>query len=235
MSYPATAAETGAAVITDARPMARWAPLTGIAFVVFFLGSMVASSVPSDNASAASWVAAYSGSGKQFGHEVTGVLLVLAALSLMSFLVGVWSRIGQLLRPGSTRSMVPLVAAGISAACIGAGGALMGSASTVTGSFAGSSATAAATVVRFANDTGFIMVAVPGMLSAALAVVGLSVQAYRARLFGRKMEVFGIAVAVILLPSLAFFPILALLIWLVITAIVLIRQGDLPERQQAGR
>jgi hypothetical protein len=233
MSYPATAAETGAAVITDARPMARWAPLTGIAFVVFFLGSMVASSVPSDNAPAASWVAAYTGSGKQFGHEVTGVLLVLAALSLMSFLVIMWSRIGQL-RPGSDRSMIPLVAAGVSAASIAVGGALMACGSIVTGRFAGSAAPAAATVTRFANDTGFVMVAVPGMLAAALAVAGLSVQAYRAGIFGRKMEVFGIAVAVILLASLAFLPIIALLIWVVVTAIVLIRHRTLAE-QPAGR
>ena len=80
------------------RPVAR---LTGIAFVVFFLGGVVASNAPSDNASAASWMAAYTGGGRQFSHEASGVLLVLAALSLMSFLVTAWSRVGRLRPEGS--------------------------------------------------------------------------------------------------------------------------------------
>lgn len=224
MTHPVAAARVGepAAFRAGAKPAARWAPLTGIAFVVFFLGAVVASSVPSDNASTAAWVAAYTGSGKQFGHEASGVLLVLAALSLMSFLVVLWSRIGAL-RPGERRTPVPVVAAGISAACIAVGGALMAAGSTVTGTFAGTAAPAGATMVRFANDTGFTMVAVPGMLAAALSVGLLSTQAYRAGLFGRKMRIFGIAVAVILLASLAFVPILALLLWLIVTAILLIR------------
>ena len=41
---------------------------------------------------------------------------------------------------------------------------------------------ATATLLRFTNDGGFIMVAVPGMLAAALAVAGLSLQAHRAGL-----------------------------------------------------
>jgi hypothetical protein len=229
MPHSATTAgtRTPAGVITGTRPAARWAPLTGIAFVVFFLAGVVASTVPSDHASAASWVAAYTGSGKQFSHEATGVLLVLAALSLMSFLAVMWSRIGRL-RPGGDHSMVPLVSAGVAAACMSAGGALMGTAPGVTTSFAGSSAAGAATLVRFANDTGFVLVAVPAMLAAAVAVAGLSVQARRAGMFGLKMEVFGIAVAVILLASLKFLPIAALLIWLIVTAIVLIRHGTRP-------
>jgi len=204
------------------RPVPRWAPLTGVAFVVFFLGGVVASNVPADSASAASWVAAYTGSGNQFGHEATGVLLVLAALSLMSFLAVLWSRIGQL-NPRGGRSIVPLIAAGVSAACIAVGGVLMASGSTVAQGFALTDTTGTATLVRFVNDTGFVMVAVPGMLAAALAVTGLSVQAYRTGLFGRRMEVTGIAVAVILLGALAFIPIAALLIWVVVSAILLIR------------
>ena len=69
------------------------------------------------------------------------------------------------------------------------------------------------------------MVAVPGMLAAALAVAGLSLQAHRAGLFGRPMQVFGIVVALILLASLAFIPIAALLVWLVVAAIVLVRRS----------
>jgi hypothetical protein len=212
------------AVAVERRPAARWAPLTGLAFVVLFLGGVVASNAPSDNASAASWVAAYTGGGKQFSHQATGVLLVLAALSLMSFLVTVWSRASRL-RPDNSQSPVPLAAAGVSAACIAVGGVLMAAGSSVARGFTSADLTATATLLRFTNDTGFIMVAVPGMLAAALAVAGLSVQAHRAGLFGRRMEVFGIAVAVILLGSLAFIPIVALLVWMVAAAVVLVRRS----------
>src|ERR1700742_4642297 len=67
MSHSAATAETrnqGGVTIAEARPPARWAPLTGIAFVVFFLGGVVASNAPSDDASAASWIAAYTGGGR---------------------------------------------------------------------------------------------------------------------------------------------------------------------------
>ncbi len=59
--------------------------------------------------------------------------------------------------------------------------------------------------------------------STALSVAGLSLQGRRSGLFGRKMMVFGLLVAVVLLASLAFIPIVALLVWLVVTAVVLIR------------
>jgi hypothetical protein len=234
MSYPVTAAETTvpAAGPADGREAARWAALSGPAFVVFFLAGVVASSPPGDNASVASWVANYTGGGNNLSHEASGVFLVLAALSLMSFLAVLWSRIGRA-RPGADRGMLPLLAAGVSAACIAVGGALMGSGSTVTGNFAGAAAPGAATLARFCNDAGFVMVTLPGMLAAALAVAGLSLQAYRAKLFGRRMAAFGLVVAVILIPSLAFFPIIALLVWLVVTAVVLLRRD--PVRQPAGR
>jgi hypothetical protein len=227
MTQFAATAETrnsGGVTIRAATPPTRWAPLTGIAFVVFFLGGVVASNAPSDNASAASWMAAYTGGGRQFSHEASGVLLVLAALSLMSFLVTTWSRVGRL-RPEGSHSAVPLAAAGVSAACIAVGGVLMALGSSVAHGFARSDPAATATLLRFTNDGGFIMVAVPGMLAAALAVAGLSLQAHRAGLFGRRMQVFGIVVALILLASLAFIPIAALLVWLVVTAIVLVRRS----------
>lgn len=222
----ATAAqERDLAAGAPAANAARWAPLTGVGFVVFFLASVVVSSPPADSAPAARWVANYTGHGHQLSHEVTGVLLVLAALSLMSFLVMFWSRIGAA-RERARHSAVPLVAAGVSAASIAAGGVLMASGSTVTQGFAKSDLTGTATVLRFVNDAGFTMVAVPGMLAAALAVAMLSVQARRAGLFGPKLTGFGVVVAVILLASLAFVPIVALMAWLVVTAVILIRRSS---------
>ena len=61
------------------------------------------------------------------------------------------------------------------------------------------------------------------MLATALSIAFLSVQAHAAGIFGTRMRAFGIVVAVVLLASLEFLPIVALLIWLVVAAIVLLR------------
>ena len=81
---------------------------------------------PADHASDASWIANYTGHGHQIQHTATGILLVLAALSLMTFLTTIWRRIASI-RPDT--SPLPLVAAGTASACIAAGGVLMASVS----------------------------------------------------------------------------------------------------------
>ncbi len=209
------------------RSWRRWEPLTGIAFVAFFVGSVAASSPPAASAPDKDWVAAYADHTQQAQHLITGILLALAALCLMSFLTILWTRIAALRRP-ELLSPLPLVAAGASAACIAAGGVLMAgiSASMLIGGLP----EPGADLLRFGNDMGFGMVALGGMSAAALSIACVSVQAHSVGLFGRGLMVFGLVVAVLLLVALAFIPIAVLLIWLIVVAIVLIRKATVPAR-----
>ena len=201
-------------------PRLRWAPLSGIGFVLFFIGGVVASSPPANDASNAKWIANYTGSTNQVGHLATGVCLILAALSLISFIAVLWTRIAEASRPALVNPL-PLVAAGVSAACIALGGVLM---ATVSGSIlTNSGPVPSADLLRFSNAGGFAMAGIAGMLAASLCVACVSVQARSARIFGRKLMVFGLVVAVVLLASFAFIPILGLLIWLVAAAVTLMR------------
>lgn len=220
MTSLTTPDRTDLAVTDRRRGIARWAPLTGIAFVICFLGSVVASSPPSDKASNQAWVANYTGSAHVVQHVTTGVLLILAALSLMSFLSIMWTRIAGAQEPGTT-SPVPLVAAGVASACIAVGGVLMGA---VAATIADTGHAVDADLLRFGNDIGFVMVGLPGMLATALSVACLSVQGRRAGLLGRNMTGFGLIVALVLLAGMAFIPIAVLLIWLVVSAVLLIRE-----------
>jgi hypothetical protein len=202
------------------RRLERWQPLTAIAFVVCFVASVVISTVPADNASDPTWTRAYTGTAHAREHLATGILLVLAALSLLSFLTLLWTRIAAARRPAAV-SPFPLVAAGVSAACISVGGVLMAS---VSGSILiGSMHVPNADELRFANDTGFAMVSVAGMLATALSIACLSIQARSAGVFGTRMMRFGIVVSIVLLGAVAFAPIAALLIWLVVAAYALMR------------
>ena len=86
-----------------------------------------------------------------------------------------------------------------------------------------------ADVLRLANDIGFAFVGVAGMAAAALSIACLSFEAHATGFFGRRLLVFSIVVAVILLASIAFVPIVALLIWLVVVSIVLMRRAVDPQ------
>ena len=198
----------------------RVAPYSGIAFVVFFLASVVVSDVPKGTASDHAWVAAYATHAKQAGHLATGVLLVLAALSLMTFLTHIWTRVTEA-RKSRAVSPLPVVAAGVAAACIATGGILM--ATTSGSALLGSTPIPGADILRLGNAAGFAMVGVAGMLAAALSIACLSVQARAAGIFGARLARFSLAVAVVLLASVVFLPILALLIWLVAVTVTLTR------------
>jgi hypothetical protein len=198
----------------------RVAPLSGLAFIVLFATSVGISSVPANTASNSAWVAAYATHGDQARHLATGICLVLAGLSLATFLTHLWTRVVAARHPDVVNPL-PLVAAGISASCIAAGGIMMAAASGSTLLF--SQPIPGPSLLRLGNDLGFAMVGVAGMTAAALSIACLSVQARAARIMSTRMMRFSLIVAVVLLGSLAFIPIIALMIWLVIVAIPLIR------------
>jgi hypothetical protein len=204
----------------------RWEALSGLAFVAFFVGSLAASSPPADNAPDSSWIASYTGQAHQAGHLASGLLLVLAGLSLLAFLTGIWRRMATV---GKTTSLspLPIVAAAVSASCIAAGGIVMGVIS--GGELMGSYPLPGADVLRLTNDLGFALAGVAGMIAAGFTVACLSVQGYRLGLIGPKTRIFGITVGIVLLASIAFVPIIALLIWVVSMAIQSLRQ-ELPGR-----
>jgi hypothetical protein len=198
----------------------RAAPYSGIAFVVFFLASFVVSNVPSDTASDHAWLAAYATHAKQAGHLATGALLVLAALSLMTFLTHIWTQVTGAVESRAV-SPLPMVAAGVAAACIAVGGILM--AATSGSALLYSQPIPGTDILRLGNDAGFAMVGIPGMLAAALSIACLSVQARAVGIFGARLARFSLAVAVVLVASIAFLPIAALLIWLVAVTVTLNR------------
>jgi hypothetical protein len=165
-------------------------------------------------------------------HFATGVLLVLAALSLAVFMTGLWTRVVEARRPHPV-SPLPVVTAGISAACIAVGGVLMASIS--ASALIGSAPIPRADLLRFGNDAGFGMVGVAGMLAASLSIACLSLQARSAGVFGRRLTQFSLVVAVLLLGSVAFVPILALLVWLIVVAVALTRSSTVRGPANGGR
>jgi hypothetical protein len=187
--------------------------LAGIGFIVFFLGGAVSSSPPGAGASNAQWIANYTGNGNLWSHVLSGVFLILAALSLMAFLTGMWQRISRA-RPAGATSPLPLVAAGVAAACMAFGGILM---AYIAGSeLSGRYPLPSVDLLRFSNGFGFIVTGIPGMAATALCIAVLAAQARRAGVFGPRLAVFTWIVAAVLLLSFLFVPIAALMVWIVV-------------------
>jgi len=205
----------------------RAAPLTGVAFAVLFLASVAVSTVPKNTAPDKAWVAAYATHGQQARHLATGLLLVLAGLSLVAFLTHLWNRVAAA-RQSERLSQLPVLAAGVAATCIAAGGIAMGASSGSAWLF--SQPIPSPDLLRFSNDLGFGLAGGAGMLAAALSVASVSLQARAAGVFSPAMARFSLLVSVVLLGSLAFIPILALLVWVVVVAITLVRR---PESEHA--
>jgi len=216
---------------TLARRLTRTDVLAGTGFIVAFIGGVVSSSPPDNNASNAKWVANYTGSGNQWTHVLSGVFLIIAAICLMTFLTGMWHRIASV-RPAGSTSPLPLVAAGVAAACMAFGGVLMAyiSGSELTGKYPLPSAD----LLRLSNGLGFIVTGIPGMAAVALCITVLAVQARRTAVFGPKMAVFSWIVAAVLLLSFLFLPIVALMVWIVACLVSARRTGSQQPADQPG-
>ena len=170
----------------------RTAPLSGVAFIALFAASVGISNVPANTAPNSAWVEAYATHSDQARHLATGVCLVLAALALATFLTHLWTRVADARRPDLVNPL-PVVAAGISAACIAAGGIMMAAASGSTLLF--SQPIPGAPLLRLGNDLGFAMVGVAGMPAAALSIACLSIQARGAGVMTTRMMRFSLAVS----------------------------------------
>jgi hypothetical protein len=199
----------------------RWEPYAGLGYVVLFIASVTVSNPPADNASNQKWIANYTGHSEQARHLATGLFLLLAGLALMTFFVGLWRRIADA-RPADSPSRLPIAAAAAAAACMGAGGMVMGYIS--GGELIGHYPLPSVDLLRMSNDLGFALAGIAGAWSAAVAVATLSVQGHNAGVFGARMRTAGVLVAVVLVLSPFFIPLIALLAWVAVVAITWARK-----------
>jgi hypothetical protein len=207
----------------------RWAPVTGIAFVVLFVVAFYINQAPGDGASNAEWQKTYSNSGNQVLFVVSGFMLVLASLCLLAFVHSLWMRIAAARRPQET-SRLPRSAAGLAATSIALGAVL---AATVPGTMifrahlaAGQLRLPSADILRLTAAAFFAFVSVAGMFGVALVIAGLGVQARSAGLFGRWFATTSIVVAILTLFSFGYYPMIAPMLWFLVVSIMLLRRNS---------
>ena len=200
----------------------RWEPLTGIAFIALFLAGLLMINSPNPDESNAIWTSYFADRAHQSLVTISGFILVASGVCLLAFLTTVWQRIAAARRPAAP-SPVPIVAGAVAAGAIMIGGFAQ---AVVTGSMIfGNMAEPGPDTLRLAQNMGFPLIMVAGMFAASLSVAALSVQAYSAGILGRRLLILGEVVAVGLLASVFFFPMVLLLVWTAVMATVLLRRG----------
>lgn len=194
----------------------------GIGFLVLFFVGFFISITPDLDKSDKIWHDWYADSGNRHLAMLSGVLIVLGLLCLLGFFAMLWTGLARGVR-GSGRSVpLPLMASA-------AGCALIAVAATVITAIPAAVTTQSmpvpgADLLRATNAMAYPLLALAGMPFIALAIASLATTARRAGYFGQGLYVFSLLMAFILLFSIMFFPMAALVVWLLTMAVVLVRR-----------
>jgi len=207
-------------------PRVTWrtaAAACGIAFVpVFIAGLFLAMSAPSTDDSDATWLAWYQDSGHQTSLLIGAYLLIVGALLFMAFAAGVHEHLRGVAEQAPLLYRFATAAAGVFAVLVMVGAVqLVG----IAGNIAVGDAKAPQTADLLRQNIGFPFIFVAGGLTAAAFVAVVTTLARQAGMFPAWLSALSYALAVVLLVSIMFVPMVALPAWVLITSAVLLRRS----------
>jgi len=207
-------------------PRVTWrigAAVCGIAFVpVFIAGIFLAMNAPSNDASDATWLSWYQDSGHQTGLLIGAYLLIVGALLFIAFAAGVHEYLHGAAEQSPVLYRFATAAAGVFAVLVMVGAVqLVG----IAGNIAVGDVKAPQTADLLRQNIGFPFIFVAGGLTAAAFVAVVTTLARQAGIFPAWLSALSYALAVILLVSIIFLPMVALPVWVLITSVVLLRRS----------
>lgn len=204
----------------------RWLALAGILFAILFVvGFLFASSIDSSE-SDANIISDVRDSGTQTATIVGAYLMAVAAVLLLCFAARLRSLLGEAEGGRETLAGLAFVGGGVCATLIVVGAF---ASATVPGAIVFGSAPdpTNADAARFFPQFGFGIILVGAMFAAILMILSTSIITLRTGVLPAWFGWFGVVVSVVLLFGAAFFPVIALPIWVLIGGILLLgRTGD---------
>lgn len=195
----------------------RQTALAGAAFAPAFVAGLLLVNNPGGDASAARFAAFYGDAGNRARLIVAAALLCVAALAWLVFVTGLRERLAA-----GAASRLAAAAGTASATLICVCGALLAAVPAAI-SFGGAPVPSA-DLERVVPLAGYITLGLFAMPAAALTLATIGIGTLRERTLPRPLAWAAIAVAILLLGSLEFFPMAALILWVAATVITLARR-----------
>jgi hypothetical protein len=208
----------------------RWIPLTGILFVILFVGAIFLASLPGGDDSDQEVLDWYTDSGNRTSAVISAYLWVIASLLLVIFV----NRLRYVIQ--DAEGGTPLFATGAFAGGIGAAFCLIVAAMAFAAipagiEFGDDPPPTSVDVPRAFNSLGFGLQLVGMMFMAIVTILSTAAASFRYRLFPTWFNWLSIICAIALLFAVIFLPGIALLIWLVVASILLFQRQPATARQ----
>jgi hypothetical protein len=196
----------------NASGLSRWAPLSGIAFVVAYVVGMILVRTPDSSDPAATIAAYYNQKSHRVDMLIAAYILVAAALLFLGFLTSLRSRLRA--AEGGNGTLSALVfGAGVVFVGLLAIGALAMAAVPGSISFGENKSIYGADTIQMAQSLGWGVILIGGMLSAAVMIFTASILTLRTGALPAWSAWVGILAAIALLFAVIWIPQIALLIW----------------------
>lgn len=191
----------------------RHTALAGAVFAPAFAAGVLLVNNPDGDAPDARFAVFYGDAGNRTRLIVAGALLCVAALSWLLFATGLRERLGSG-TPGRIAGAASTVAAALICVC----GALLAAVPL------GNAPVPGADVDRVLPLAGYVTLCLFAMPAAALTLAAIGIGALRQHALPRPLAWSALVAAVLLLGSLEFFPMAALVLWVAATVLVLARR-----------
>jgi hypothetical protein len=200
----------------------RWIPLSGIIFVVLFVVALFVGTGPENentmsNRELLDWYADH-------GHRVTMIvgtyLFAVSAMMLLLFVNRLRSAINSV--EGASPLLAPTVLSGGVMLAVAIGAVAAAFAAVPAGISLGEEPQPESVdIVRFLPQFGFSLLLVGNMFAATLMLFGTAVATMRYRIFPLWFGWLSIICGLALFFSAAFFPIIALAVWVLVASVLL--------------
>lgn len=202
------------------RGIARWSALGGILYVILFVvGGALLFDGPTGDESPAKYLDFYGQGGHRDRIGVGWILAMLGVLCLIWFLARLRDAVASYGMP--FLSSLVFLGGTVYATMTAVGASLrMGTATMSDDTFAH---TVYPAVIHGASDAAYVIHAAGGV-GAATFMIAASLAALRIGRISSVVAWIGVALGIIALFSILFFPMLAIAIWLVVAAIMLFRE-----------
>jgi hypothetical protein len=208
----------------------RWIPLTGILFVILFVGAIFLVSLPGGDDSEQEVLDWYTDSGNRTSAVIGAYLLVIASLFLVVFV----NHLRYVIQ--DAEGGTPLFATGAFAGGVGAAlclivAAMAFAAVPATVEFGDEPPPTSVDVPRALNSLGFGLQLVGMMFMAIIMILATAVASFRYRLFPTWFNWLSVICAIALVFAVIWLPGIALPIWLVVASILLFQRQPATARQ----